>query len=90
MEHDTLKIAREDWAHCPTRSNETLCADDLIALAAGCLRQNRWPSAPLTPEDAAILLRMAPAGLRIDSDGNYIAFGNCQDSALRFVLSLNA
>lgn len=85
----TLKYAREDWTHLPTRCDEILCADMLIALAVGCLRQTRRPSAPLTSEDAAILLRHAPGGLKIDADGNYIAFGNGQRLALRFVLSLN-
>jgi len=86
---ETLKMAREDWCWVEPRKAETFCGDDLIALAVDCKRQARQPSAPLTEEDAAILLRIAPAGLRIEN-GNYVAFGNCQDRALRFVLALNS
>lgn len=89
MDTHALRLAGEDWCWCEPRKNETFCGDDLIALAVDCRRQQRWPSAPLTDEDVAVMLRVAPAGLRIEN-GCYVAFGACQDRALRFVLSLNA
>jgi hypothetical protein len=82
MDAYTLDIART--------CGDCVTIDNLIALACGCKRQNKARTvAPLTDEDAAIVLNRAPRGLRIDEYGNYIAFGSGQDSALRFVLDLN-
>ena len=69
---ETLKIAREDWAWCAPRPEETFCGDNLIALAVDCQRQTRNSTAPLTAEDAAIL--RAQSGAVIDSIGNYRGF----------------
>lgn len=53
---NTVTLAREDWAHVlPQPAAAALCADHLIALAVGCRQQIRWPAAPLTAEDAAII-----------------------------------
>lgn len=58
MIHETLRLAREDWAH-QTDSLPPVCgltADHLICLAVGSIHQHNWPTAPLTEEDAAILI----------------------------------
>ncbi|HLX18434.1 MAG TPA: hypothetical protein VKS24_24875 [Bradyrhizobium sp.] len=81
MDMQTLRLAQ-------TQDNPN-CIDNLIALAVGCRRQANCGAAPLTAEDAAIILDRAPAGLRIDEYGNYVAFGPRQNGALRFVRSLN-
>jgi hypothetical protein len=63
MDRTTLAHAREEWAHNYADCNPsmTLCADDLIALACGHVRQFHWHATMLTAEDYAILERRAGA-----------------------------
>ena len=86
MDHETLALAREDWAHSDMAPHWTLCADDLIALAVGHVRQDRQAIAPLTEEDAAILGKRC--AVVIDQEGNYRGFNNSQ-VVLAYVRSLN-
>ena len=76
MYQDTMRLARADWAWEDARPTEPFSGDTLIAIAVGCIKQTHYPSAPLTPEDAAIL----------DYDGR--GFGN-DLSKLRYICSLN-
>ena len=62
MDRILITMARDEaWPwDAPHHPEALFSGDHLIALAGDCKRQWRQPSAPLTEEDATILMRRLP------------------------------